>query len=410
MHSFTRRLLTVGTAVAISLVSFAPAPPAQAKPWPTPVVASDSRTARAATWLAAHPATDDEGYLYKIYNATGLAAASTSSTASTLRTRVRELRDGAASAIASKPTLAPYLTVLVDALHLNPKSFGSVDLITTIKTGVTKGDYSNAYGQALAIIALKRSGASVPSTLVQSLLAGQATTGAGAGSFGYSYGGTFYTDPDSTALAIQALDLVGKRKYASRVKTAVAWAKANQNAAGYWGAWSPVDTTALMATAFKTVAPSTQKNLKLGASYTKAFRWLKTQQLADGSFPASLNGTSGDRWATFDGIFLLKGKVWSTFSYRLRSFTKKARPVIIGAKTVGSALTAKLAGWRPSLAANTKVKYRWLRAGKPIASATTSTYVLTAADAGKRIRVRVTVAEVGMHTVKRTSIPTAKIR
>ncbi len=60
-----KRLLAVGTAAAITLLGLVPAP-AQAAPVTKPVSA-------AANWLAAHPATADDGYGYQIYNATGLA-------------------------------------------------------------------------------------------------------------------------------------------------------------------------------------------------------------------------------------------------------------------------------------------------------------------------------------------------
>jgi hypothetical protein len=405
-----RRWLAAGSALTVALLGLLPAMPAQAQPLPTKVtVASISRTAKAANWLVANPASTDDGYAYKIYNATGLAALSTSSTAGTLRTRVKELRDGAAAAVAAKPTLAPYLTILADAMHLNPKSFGGVDLVSTIQTSLASesNPYSYAYAQALAIIALKRADATVPASLISDLLSGQTTSGTDAGAFGYSYGGTFYADPDSTALAIQALDLVGKTKYATQVKNAASWAKKNQQSDGSWAAYSPVDSTALMATAFKTVKASTVKSLKLSTSYAKAYKWLKTKQLSSGGFPGAT--TDADLMATFDASFLLTGKAWSTFSYKLRHFSKLSKPTITGTKTVGSTLTAKLPGWKPGIVASTTVSYRWLRGGKSISGATAATYTLTAADKGKRIQVRVKVSEVGMVKVVKTSKPTKKI-
>jgi len=398
-----KRMLTVGIAASVAFVGFSAAPQAaQAAP-------SASAVSKASKWLVAHPATTDDGYLYKVYNATGIAAAQAPGSGAALRTRVRELRDGAQAAVAAKPTLAPYLAILVDALHLSPRKFGGVDLVSTIRSSVTNGDYSYAYGQALAIIALKRSGAAVPSTLVGDLIAGQTKTGPDAGAFGYSDGTTFFADPDSTALAIQALDLVGRSKYSGTVRLAAAWAVANQTKEGFWGKWSPVDSTALMATALTTVKPSAVKGLKVAASHTKAYRWLKTQQLGDGGFPASLGGTTSDQMATFDAVFLLKGKVWSTFTYKLGRFTTVSAPKIVGTKKVGSTLSVKLGTWRPKLATNTTVSYRWLRSGKAIPGATAATYTLVAADAGKHVRVKVTVSEVGLKTVTKVSAATKKI-
>jgi hypothetical protein len=408
MHSITKRLLAVGTAVAISLVGFGPAAPAQAKTLPANFsIDSLSRTAKAANWLAAHPASEDDGYVYQIYNAIGLAALSTDATAATLRTRVKELRSGAATAVAAKPTTAPYLAILADAMHLNPAKFGGVNLISTISTSVANGDYSYAYGQALAIIALKRADAAVPSSLIGDLLAGQATSGTEAGAFGYTWGGAFIADPDSTALAIQALDVVGQSKYAAQVKSAASWAKRTQTSAGNWDAYSPVDSTALMATAFKTVKTATYQALKLSSRYALAYKWLKGKQLSNGGFPGA--SADADLMATFDASFLLTGKAWSTFSYQLRHFSKLTKPTITGTKKVGSTLTAKLPGWKPKVVASTTVSYRWLRAGKAITGATAASYTLTSADAGKRLRVLVTVSEVGLVKVVKTSTPTKKI-
>ncbi len=410
MFSLNKRLLAVGTAAAIGLLGFLPAAPSQAAPLPAKVVAAAtaSRPARAASWLAGNPATADDGYVYKIYNATGLAALSTNSTAATLRTRVADLRTGAAAAVAAKPTVAPYLTILVDAMHLNPKKFGGVNLVQTIQTSVADGQtYSYAYGQALAIIALKRADAAVPSSLVKGLLAGQTTSGADAGAFGYSYGGTFYADPDSTAMAIQALDLVGKTTYASQVKAAAGWAKKTQLKDGSWAAYSPVDSTALMASAFTTVKASTAKSLKLSAASAAAYKWLTKKQLSNGGFPGTT--ADADLMATFDASFLLTGKAWSTFSYKLRHFTKAAKPTIAGTKKVGSTLTAKLPTWAPKVAKSASVSYQWLRNGKAIKGATTASYTLTTSDKAKRIQVRVKVSEIGLVSVTKTSAATKKI-
>ncbi|MBK7819591.1 MAG: hypothetical protein IPJ61_00580 [Tessaracoccus sp.] len=62
-------------------------------------------------------------------------------------------------------------------------------------------------------------------------------------------------------------------------------------------------------------------------------------------------------------------------------------PRITGTVAVGKKLTAKPGTWRPS---GVKLAYQWLRSGKAIRKATTSTYTLVAADKGKKISVRVT--------------------
>jgi hypothetical protein len=391
MLSTTKRLLAVGTAVAISLIGFMPAVPAQA----SPATAARAATTQAANWLASHPATTDEGYGYQLYNATGLALTATSATADELRTRVAALRAGAATAVAGKPGTAASLTILAKALHLNPKSFGGTNLVSALTSGISAdgqvGSYGSAYGQATAIIALKRAGAHVPTAVVTTLLTYRdATTGA----FGYEYNG-FNADPDSTALAIQALNLLGGHR--DIVAKAVAWAQSTQTTAGYWESWSPVDSTALMASSFKTSNKATFKTL--ASSYAKAYQWLRTQQLKDGGFPASLNGTSSDQMATYDATYLLTGKTLATFTYSLRHFTKTPRPVITGTAKPGKTLTAKAGSWKPAGA----VAFQWLRSGKAVAGATTATYSVTKADVGKKLRVRVTVSGIGLKTVVRVS-------
>ncbi|MCE1174999.1 MAG: terpene cyclase/mutase family protein [Propionibacteriales bacterium] len=381
-----KRLLAVGTAAAITLLGLVPAP-AQAVPVTKPVTA-------AANWLAAHPATADDGYGYQVYNATGLAVAHTKATADELRTRVADLRTGAAAAVPGKPGTAASLIVLAKALHLSTKNFGGVNLVTELRAGISAdgqvGAYGSAYGQAMAIIALKRAGTAVPAAVVTKLLTFQDASGA----FGYDYGG-FVADPDSTALAIQALNLVGKHK--TVVAKAIAWAKSTQTAAGYWDSWSPIDSTALMASAFKT---SSKKVFKpLASRYTKAYKWLKTKQLSDGGFPSTLDGTSSDQMATYDALYLLTGTSMSTFSYKLSPFTKKAQPKIVGTAKVGNTLTVKTGTTKPS--AITSIQ--WLRRGRPIAGATAATYTVTAKDVGRYLRVKVTYTQVGYKTVVKIS-------
>lgn len=399
MSATLKRLLAVGTAAAVGLVGFGTAGPAQAT---TVHPAATSTISRAATWLKKNPASADDGYTYQIYNATGLAAASTDATAATLRDRVAALRDGAAAAVSAKPAAAAYLTILVTAMHQNPKKFGGVDLISSIDAGVTGGTYSYAYGQAVAIIALKRAGASVPSSLVTDLKTAQQANGA----YGYEYGGVFYPDPDSTALAIQAFSAANAKTYAAQIQNALAWATKNQAKDGSWTNYSPVDTTALMATSFTTVPSSMWKKDKLSASYAGALSWLKKQQHSDGGFPNSSDaGTASELMATYDASFLLAGKALSTFSYSLRGYSSSPAPKISGTAKVGTTLTAKVGAWSPT----PSVKYQWFRSGTKIAGATAKTYSLTTADQGKRLRVRLEGYGIGLKTVFRYSGSTAKV-
>jgi hypothetical protein len=75
-------------------------------------------------------------------------------------------------------------------------------------------------------------------------------------------------------------------------------------------------------------------------------------------------------------------------------------PTIAGTATVGATLTADPGEWKP---AASKLTYRWLRNGKKIKGATAATYVVTSADAGKKIQVQVTGSALGYYTVTTVS-------
>jgi ELWxxDGT repeat protein len=82
------------------------------------------------------------------------------------------------------------------------------------------------------------------------------------------------------------------------------------------------------------------------------------------------------------------------------ALTKAPVPKISGVATVGRRLTAVPGAWAP---APVKLTYRWLRSGKAITGATKASYVLTKADAGKKITVRVTGSRGGYATTSKTS-------
>lgn len=394
MLSKSTRLLAVGTAAAIALVSFAPAPTAEAS-------ARSHAVTKAATWLVKNPATVGDGISGEIAAATALAVANRN--AATLRGRVAALEAKAATIDSTKPGNAATLTILVRAMHLNPKTFGGTNLVQTLLDGSNLtgadplrpvgqvGAYGSAYGQALAIIALKRAHQAVPAAIVSTLLTFQDAT---SGAFGYDAGG-FVADPDSTALAIQALHLLGK--HSTNINKAVAWAKKAQTKQGYWGTWSPVDSTSLMASALKLVHRSSGK----------AYSWLLTQQLKDGGFPAELRKTTStsNLLATADATYLLTGKSMATFSYKLKGYYWSPRPKVSGTAKVGSILTAKFGTWSPK----PTLSIQWLRSGKAIVGATSPTYTLTAADLGKRIRVEVVAGGIGLKKVTRVSSPTKHV-
>ncbi len=84
---------------------------------------------------------------------------------------------------------------------------------------------------------------------------------------------------------------------------------------------------------------------------------------------------------------------------------KKATPKIAGKAKVGQKLTAKAGTWT----AGTTLRYRWTANGKAIKGGTGKTLKLKAAQAGKRITVKVTGTKAGYTSATATSKKTAKV-
>lgn len=100
----------------------------------------------------------------------------------------------------------------------------------------------------------------------------------------------------------------------------------------------------------------------------------------------------------------LGGVVLSTLKAS-RTFAT-ATPVISGSVKVGAVLTATASGWTPAPATLT---YQWKRAGVDIAGATSSTFTLAPADAGKTLSVAVTGTADGYAPATVVSAATAPV-
>ncbi len=82
-------------------------------------------------------------------------------------------------------------------------------------------------------------------------------------------------------------------------------------------------------------------------------------------------------------------------------------PTITGTPRVGLSLQAHTGAWFP---ATTEFTYRWLRGATVIPGATAPTYVVTAADRGQRLRVRVAGEAAGFDSLTRDSAQTAIVQ
>ena len=81
-------------------------------------------------------------------------------------------------------------------------------------------------------------------------------------------------------------------------------------------------------------------------------------------------------------------------------------PVITGPATVGSTLKSSAGTWNPEAAT---VTYQWAASGKAIGGATGASYVVKAADLGKRLSVSVTAAKSGYPAATAKSAATAAV-
>ncbi|HET6351794.1 MAG TPA: hypothetical protein VFG89_06685 [Coriobacteriia bacterium] len=117
--------------------------------------------------------------------------------------------------------------------------------------------------------------------------------------------------------------------------------------------------------------------------------------------PTRIRGISG-----VTSVFPYDSGAYAIGTPVLKSFSKSPTPKISGTAKVGKKLTVKRGTWSPK----PSFKYQWLRSGKKIVGATKSTYVLTGADAGKRISVRVTGSKSGYNTKSKTSAKTKPVK
>lgn len=172
----------------------------------------------------------------------------------------------------------------------NPTSFGGVNLVASVKSlekpsgrfsdKSQYGDYSNAIGQALVILGLKRAG-SAPSANSVAYLAKQQCADGGIRLTLDDTGCT--SDPDVTAFAVQAFVAAGGQ--AGALSKAVSYLKSKQGADGGVGGTGPTagenaNSTGLAAAAFTAAgqAPAANKaktyllKLQLGCTYPAALR------------------------------------------------------------------------------------------------------------------------------------------
>jgi hypothetical protein len=190
------------------------------------------------------------------------------------------LGDGTVESYVGGTAKLAYLAEVVDA---DPTSFGGVDLLDRLgdllqpsgqykdKSAYTPyTDYSNVFGQSLAILAMARTPGGAPASAVQFL----ASTQCDDGGFPVFYGPCTTSDTDGTATAVQALLAAGET---AKGAEGLAWLAAQQDAAsgGLNGTGATkglnANSTGLAAQAFRVSAMDSQAD--------RAVAYLKTLQV-----------------------------------------------------------------------------------------------------------------------------------
>jgi len=291
-----RRSLAVGTAAVIALFGLGPTSTAAA--------AVPASATKAADYLSAHLPRTKDGFEKSFQTTLGLAATGSctySVALTTLRSNLESLTP--AYVKSGGATAAAKAAIAVASIGSDPSAFAGKDLVAAITkdlpaSGKVVG--SNGFSQALAVIALERADADLPASMVTNLLGYQGADG------GFAWSTTADADPDTTAVAILALQAVGG--HSAEVTDATDWAADSQGADGSWAATfqgtelSPVDSTGLLGSALAAT----------GADVTTATSWLTGQQLDSGAFANVRDGDTADLMSTTDAVYLLTGSPLST--------------------------------------------------------------------------------------------------
>jgi hypothetical protein len=236
-----------GTAYAAPAAPAAASAPASSVAAPRTVLPDDA----AAGWLARqlvdgnHLETDFGGTSFPDQGLTidavfAFAAAKVSGTAAAAATRWLALPENIAAYTGGGGTESyagptAKLMLVAEVEGANPRSFGGVNLRASLLDLLTAsgrfsdrsafGDFSNAFGQSYAIIALKRAGGA-PASAVRFLAGQQCADGGIPLGLGVT---PCAGDVDATAVAVQALRATGRIAAADR---GVAWLASKQQKSG----------------------------------------------------------------------------------------------------------------------------------------------------------------------------------
>lgn len=184
--------------------------------------------------------------------------------------------------VAASPSLAGKAALAALALGLNPRDVDGVDLVAAAQAGRDAGTGAlgpNAFNHAIVLLGIVCTGNAVPAGAVDFIRASQLEDG------GWGFGES--SDPDSTAIVLQALLAAGVPSSDGAAAAAVAFLRASQGSDGGWGFdpnESNANSTAYVIQALIAAGEDLASvDYQVGGVGPLAF--LLSLQQADGSFP-----------------------------------------------------------------------------------------------------------------------------
>lgn len=139
-----------------------------------------------------------------------------------------------------------------------------------------------------------------------------------------------------------------------------------------------------------------------------SYRWLRDGSAIKGATKSSYKLTSADAGSRISVKVTGRRSGYATIAKTSAATVKVVKPVtpkVVGSAVVGVRLTAEPGNWP----LGTQFGYQWLRSGKKIKGATSSTYEVGKSDIGKQLSVAVVGKQSGWATATRTSARTAKV-
>ncbi len=387
--SFWKRTGAIFLALFLTLSLFAPQT-ARAD------AATDKSVTDAARWIAKQYAEDEN--FYGVADAV-IALSAANKEPDTVRAMLVDLKASAPEYVEGNPGGLAKIIMAADIAGQNPRTFLGADrdlvaeLQALIETESGKRDAKLYFAPAIITIALSRTGQAVPAWLTEALLATQQD-----GGFGYSMGGTFYPDPDYTALGLSAVNLLStnpnasaddKSKASDSLAAAQQWAAdaKNQKTDGtnyYWETYSSPNSTGMLSSALKEV----------GVEVESPVRYLVSQQQADGGWAASHNGKRSNVMSTTQAILGVIGKGYATAgSTQVPDLLDELKPVFVTQPAPSTVVTGSKVTFTVDITSDSDTTIAWEKdvdgVWTTIAGATSNVLTLDTVDVGSDgLRVR----------------------